>query len=100
MVANFDAGGAAINQLCKLQNAELAVIPLDLDTPTADFTETPAMTEAETVAASIPDWPLLAMVWTFSVLARWGLVIPPLPQRSVTQFLAGNLQIGQGPVLA
>ena len=51
MVANFDAGGAAINQLCKLQNAELAVIPLDLDTPTADFTETPAMTEAETVAA-------------------------------------------------
>ena len=51
MVANFDAGGAAINQLCKLQNAELAVIPLDLDTPTADFTKTPAMTEAETIAA-------------------------------------------------
>ena len=51
MVANFDAGGAAINQLCKLQNAELAVISLDLETPTADFTEAPAMTEAETVAA-------------------------------------------------
>ena len=51
MVANFDAGGAAINQLCKLQNAELDVIALDLEFPTADFTEAPAMTEVETVAA-------------------------------------------------
>ena len=51
MVANFDAGGAAINQLCKLQNAELDVIALDLETPTADFTKAPAMTEAETVTA-------------------------------------------------
>lgn len=51
MVANFESGGAAINQLCKLQNAELNVIALDLKTPTADFTELPAMTEAEAVDA-------------------------------------------------
>lgn len=51
MVANFEAGGAAINQLCRSFGTELAVIPLDLDRPTADFTEGPAMSEAECVAA-------------------------------------------------
>jgi nicotinate-nucleotide--dimethylbenzimidazole phosphoribosyltransferase len=51
MVANFAAGGAAINQLADAQNAELEVIALDLDTPTADFTIRPAMTETECAAA-------------------------------------------------
>jgi nicotinate-nucleotide--dimethylbenzimidazole phosphoribosyltransferase len=51
MVANFAAGGAAINQLAALQGAELTVQALDLDTPTADFTSGPAMTEAECAAA-------------------------------------------------
>ena len=31
MVANFEAGGAAINQLCDVLGAELTVVPLDLD---------------------------------------------------------------------
>ncbi len=44
MVANFAAGGAAINQLCKQAGAGLRVIELDLDRPTADFTTAPAMT--------------------------------------------------------
>ena len=51
MVANFAAGGAAINQLCRVNGAELSVIALDLDRPTADFTAEPAMTEAETLDA-------------------------------------------------
>jgi nicotinate-nucleotide--dimethylbenzimidazole phosphoribosyltransferase len=51
MVGNFQAGGAAINQLCRANGAELSVIALDLDRPTADFTQGPAMTEAETLAA-------------------------------------------------
>lgn len=51
MVANFRAGGAAINQLCRVNGAELSVIALDLDRPTADFTAGPAMTEAETLDA-------------------------------------------------
>jgi len=45
MVANFAAGGAAINQLAAVAGARLRVIPLDLDRPTADFTEAPAMDE-------------------------------------------------------
>lgn len=51
MVANFQAGGAAINQLCRAAGAELAVVPLALDRPTGDFTAGPAMTEAEALAA-------------------------------------------------
>jgi nicotinate-nucleotide--dimethylbenzimidazole phosphoribosyltransferase len=51
MVANFSAGGAAINQLSTLNGARLDVVPLELDRPTADFTEGPAMSEAECAAA-------------------------------------------------
>src|SRR4029077_11402269 len=51
MVANFSAGGAAINQLAKAVSARLRVIPLDLDKPTADFTIEPAMEEASFIAA-------------------------------------------------
>ncbi|WP_136645887.1 nicotinate-nucleotide--dimethylbenzimidazole phosphoribosyltransferase [Tabrizicola sp. YIM 78059] len=51
MVANFTHGGAAINQLAKAFGARLDVHALDLDHPTGDFTEGPAMTEAEVVAA-------------------------------------------------
>lgn len=51
MVANFTHGGAAINQLARAFGARLDVHALDLDRPTADFTEGPAMTEDEVVAA-------------------------------------------------
>ncbi|CAN0486821.1 unnamed protein product, partial [Laminaria digitata] len=51
MVANFATGGAAINQLAAAQGADLKVIPLDLETPTADFTVAPAMTGEECAAA-------------------------------------------------
>ena len=51
MVANFQAGGAAINQLCAVAGAEMTVVPLDLARPTEDFTEGPAMDEGECLAA-------------------------------------------------
>ncbi|MGR3491115.1 MAG: nicotinate-nucleotide--dimethylbenzimidazole phosphoribosyltransferase, partial [Shimia sp.] len=56
MVANFEHGGAAINQLAKAAGARLDVHALDLDTPTADFTQAPAMSEAECVAALRTGW--------------------------------------------
>jgi nicotinate-nucleotide--dimethylbenzimidazole phosphoribosyltransferase len=43
MVANFAAGGAAINQLSRVAGARLQVIPFDLDRATADFAVQPAM---------------------------------------------------------
>ncbi len=56
MVANFEQGGAAINQLSKVFGARMEVHALDLDKPTADFTQAPAMTEAEVVAALASGW--------------------------------------------
>jgi nicotinate-nucleotide--dimethylbenzimidazole phosphoribosyltransferase len=64
MVANFTAGGAAINQICKTFDISLKVYELALEKPTGDITREPAMDErncAGTVAfgmealASEPD---------------------------------------------
>ncbi|MGI3211883.1 nicotinate-nucleotide--dimethylbenzimidazole phosphoribosyltransferase [Roseovarius tibetensis] len=51
MVANFENGGAAINQLCRATGAELSVVALDLDQPTGDITQGPAMSEQDTLMA-------------------------------------------------
>jgi nicotinate-nucleotide--dimethylbenzimidazole phosphoribosyltransferase len=51
MVANFAAGGAAINQLARAAQAKLLVVPMSLDKPTADFTVAPALSEDEFLAA-------------------------------------------------
>ncbi len=51
MVANFAAGGAAINQLARMAGANLRVSALSLDRPTADITTAPAMDDEEFLAA-------------------------------------------------
>lgn len=56
MVANFNHGGAAINQLSKAAGARIDVHALDLDQPTADFTIAPAMTHHGVVAALQAGW--------------------------------------------
>ncbi len=56
MVANFEHGGAAINQLSQAFGAKMDVYPIALDTPTADFTTAPAMTESEFVTALQTGW--------------------------------------------
>ena len=51
MVQNFIAGGAAVNQLCKVIDADLRAYEMNLDTPTADIVEGPAMNEEECARA-------------------------------------------------
>ena len=51
MVANFEAGGAAINQLCEVLGAALTVVPFDLERPTEDMSVAPALGEADCVKA-------------------------------------------------
>lgn len=51
MVANFQTGGAAINAMAEVFHYALSVVPLDLDRPTADISEAPAMTVAECLEA-------------------------------------------------
>jgi len=47
MVQNFIEGGAAVNQLCSLANADLRVYEMALEEPTGDISEGPAMSEID-----------------------------------------------------
>ena len=73
MVLNFQHGGAAINQLARAAGAKLSVHALDLDTPTADFTQGPAMSEAEVVAALATGWNAVAENADLLVVGEMGI---------------------------
>jgi nicotinate-nucleotide--dimethylbenzimidazole phosphoribosyltransferase len=51
MVQNFIAGGAAVNQLCRVFDAGLKVYEMNLDMPTGDIVIEPAMSEQECAKA-------------------------------------------------
>lgn len=51
MVQTFIDGGAAVNQLARIADADLRVYELDLENPTADFTKGPAMTDEDCARA-------------------------------------------------
>ena len=51
MVQNFISGGAAVNQLCRVVDADLRVYEMNLDQPTGDIVEGPAMTDSECARA-------------------------------------------------
>jgi nicotinate-nucleotide--dimethylbenzimidazole phosphoribosyltransferase len=51
MVANFAAGGAAINQLARTAGATLSVVPLEVERATGDFTQEAAMDEVDFLSA-------------------------------------------------
>jgi len=73
MVANFASGGAAINQLAHAGGAKLRVIPLSLDQPTADFTEKPALTEAEFITAAAAGYDAVAPDCDLVCLGEMGI---------------------------
>jgi nicotinate-nucleotide--dimethylbenzimidazole phosphoribosyltransferase len=56
MVANFQAGGAAINQLAELAGARMIVVPIALDRPTLDVTSGPAMDARDFSEAFAAGW--------------------------------------------
>lgn len=73
MVLNFQAGGAAINQLAAAAGAKLDVIALELDRPTADFTTGPAMREAEVVTALQAGWQAVDPATDLLVVGEMGI---------------------------
>jgi nicotinate-nucleotide--dimethylbenzimidazole phosphoribosyltransferase len=73
MVANFDAGGAAINQLARVANAELRVVALSLEKPTADFTEARAMSEGDFLEAVTAGYDALSPEVDLVVLGEMGI---------------------------
>lgn len=73
MVANFAAGGAAINQLARVAEAELRVVALSLDRPTADFTQAPAMDEDAFLDAVSSGYEALSPEADLVVLGEMGI---------------------------
>lgn len=73
MVLNFKHGGAAINQLARNAGASLDVVALDLDTPTQDFTQGPAMDEAAFLAALNAGWTAVDTASDLLVVGEMGI---------------------------
>ena len=73
MVANFHAGGAAINQLARQFGADLSVVALDLDRPTQDFTQGPAMTDDDCAAALSAGWQAVDPLADLLVVGEMGI---------------------------
>lgn len=73
MVANFRAGGGAINQLARLHGAALDIEALDLDRPTQDFCEAPAMSEAELLNALQIGWRSVDPAADVLILGEMGI---------------------------
>ncbi|CUH39772.1 Nicotinate-nucleotide--dimethylbenzimidazole phosphoribosyltransferase [Jannaschia seosinensis] len=96
MVANFEAGGAAINQLADLAGARLDVHALDLDRPTADFTQGPAMAEAEACAAFARGWGAVADGTDVLVVGEMGIGNTTSATALASAILGGNGWAGRG----
>lgn len=73
MCMNFGAGGAAINQLARTFGAKLSIHPIALDTPTQDFSEAPAMTEAELIDALSVGWDAVKETSDLLVVGEMGI---------------------------
>ena len=73
MVANFEHGGAAINQLSKNAGASMSVHAIDLDRPTHDFTVEPAMSEDDCVAALTVGWNAVSEAADLLVVGEMGI---------------------------
>src|SRR5215831_15083909 len=73
MVANFAAGGAAINQLARTAGADLRVVPLWLEQPTADFTTAAAMDEEAFLSAVVAGYDAVAPDADLVCLGEMGI---------------------------
>ena len=73
MVANFQAGGAAINQICKAFDLSLKVYELALEKPTGDMTQEPALDEKSCAATMAFGMEALASEPDLLVLGEMGI---------------------------
>ncbi|PWJ22505.1 nicotinate-nucleotide--dimethylbenzimidazole phosphoribosyltransferase [Jannaschia seohaensis] len=96
MVANFRAGGAAINQLSDLAGARMDVHALSLETPTADFTQGPAMSEAEACAAFAAGWDAVDPGADLLVTGEMGIANTTSAAAIAAALLGGTGWAGRG----
>ncbi|WP_039019514.1 nicotinate-nucleotide--dimethylbenzimidazole phosphoribosyltransferase [Halocynthiibacter namhaensis] len=97
MVGNFQAGGAAINQLCKANGAELSVVALDLETPTQDFTTGVALTPDELLAALNQGAAAVQPSTDILLLGEMGIGNSTVAAALATAIFGGNVADWVGP---
>ncbi|WP_297781025.1 nicotinate-nucleotide--dimethylbenzimidazole phosphoribosyltransferase [uncultured Roseovarius sp.] len=73
MVANFRAGGAAVNQLAAQVGARMDVHALDLDRPTGDISLGPAMSKDEMLLALSTGWDAVDPASDLLVVGEMGI---------------------------
>jgi len=96
MVQNFTAGGAAINQLCRVADAAMSVVALDLDRPTADFTTAPAMTEADCLVALNRGAAAIDLTADVLILGEMGIGNSTVSAALAHAFVEGHPATGSG----
>ena len=98
MVANFAAGGAAINQICAAFGLGLKVFELALDMPTGDITEDAAMDEKDCAATMAFGMEAIAGGTDLLASARWASATPPSRRRSTPRLYGGRAEdwVGRG----
>ncbi len=97
MVANYAAGGAAINALAGTFGLELAVVPLSLETPTRDISTQPAMTEGETLAALNQGAKSVSDDLDVLVLGEMGIGNTTIAAALCARVLGGTGRVWSGP---
>ena len=97
MVGNFAAGGAAINQLTAAAGASLDVIALDLDNPTKDFTQGPAMSIEETLDAMSKGAEAISDDTDILLVGEMGIANTTAAAAVGLATLGGNAQDWVGP---
>jgi nicotinate-nucleotide--dimethylbenzimidazole phosphoribosyltransferase len=98
MVKNFKAGGAAINQICEVSGADLTVIPLSLETPTADFTRDEAMSEIELCEAMETGFQSVNLDADIILLGEMGIGNSTISSALATSVFGGSVEswVGAG----
>ncbi|MEH6405359.1 MAG: nicotinate-nucleotide--dimethylbenzimidazole phosphoribosyltransferase [Sneathiella sp.] len=97
MVANFENGGAAINQLAKAFGASFSVHPMDLEKPTQDFTTEQAMSEAECVKALNIGWNAVNRDADILVVGEMGIGNTTIAAALATALFGGSGETWAGP---
>lgn len=98
MVQNFKSGGAAINQLCKANGADLSVIDIDLERPTADFTQTAAMSAQDCIDALNIGAAAIALDSDIVILGEMGIGNSTVAAALAAAVFGGDVQdwVGRG----
>lgn len=90
MVANFAAGGAAINQIARLAGAELRVESIELERPTRDFTSAAAMDADEFLRAFDIGYRGVPVPCDLLVVGEMGIANTTVASTLCAAFLGGG----------